>query len=149
MKVSAVSPDIYKIPLPKGAIYPNLLWETDLEDAKTVYIVEIVPLKAFISLCKDPYINMMPPASEWPQTMRDEYISGQNPSNRFAMPRIGFAERKLRQTFGDWILQRSRTVWAVGFTNGRHRVRIAEFLGAEYIPVQIHPSELEQFRSSF
>ena len=37
--------------------------------------------------------------------------------------------------------EKYKSVWSVGFVNGRHRTRIAEYLGAEFIPVQVNKSE--------
>ena len=147
MRIIQVTPDIYDIPLPAGSIYPNLRWETDLKHGTSDYEVVEVPLKRFIELCKDPAISMKEPASDWPQNMRDNYINGQNPTKPFAMPRIGFSERPKNRSLFEIITFKPSTIWAVGYTNGRHRVRIAEYLGAEYIPVQIHKSEALDLKS--
>jgi len=146
MRIIEVNPDLYEIPLPKGAVYQKLKWETDLPTAKCSYTVVEAPIAKFISLCKDPYQVMIPPASEWGESMRNEYIKGQDPSKRFGMPRIGFCERKNPRSLGDILTFQPKTVWAVGFTNGRHRVRIAEYLGAEYIPVQVPNSQVSDLR---
>lgn len=146
MNIIKISPDLYEIPLPKGSIYKRLRWVTDLDTSKSSYTVVEAPLSKFIALCKDPHIPMVRSASEWPGDMREEYIKGQDPKKRFAMPRIGFCERDVRRGILDILSFKPSTIWAVGFANGRHRVRIAEYLGAQYIPVQLPNTQVKDFQ---
>lgn len=150
MKTIKLSDDLYRIPLPKGAEYPHLEWSTDLpmdRFAETQEVVE-VPLAKFLSLCVDPAIPMVPHADEWTEKKRLQYIEGQDSNkNNIEMPRIGFSERDSQRSLKEVILRKPKTVWAVGFVNGRHRVRIAEKLGAKYIPVQISKAESAELKS--
>jgi hypothetical protein len=149
MKTIKLSDDLYQIPLPKGAEHSHLEWSTDLpmtRFAETHEVIE-VPLAKFLSLCLDPAIPMIPHADEWTEKKRLQYIEGQDfNKNSIEMPRVGFSERDSQRSLLQIVLREPKTVWAVGFVNGRHRVRIAEKLGAKYIPVQINKVESAQLK---
>ncbi|MBU2877448.1 hypothetical protein [Aliiglaciecola lipolytica] len=150
MKIIKLSDDLYRIPLPNDAKYPYLEWKTDLtmqQFAKSIDVVE-VPLVKFIALCVDPAIPMVPHADTWAKEKLSRYVDIQNCEKyNMDMPRIGFSERDLKRNLLQILLRRKpETVWAVGFVGGRHRVRIAEKLGAQFIPVQINKSESDDFK---
>ncbi|MGI2111792.1 plasmid fertility inhibition factor family protein [Shewanella frigidimarina] len=144
MLIEQINPDLFKIPLPIGAVYPHLIWKTDLPSNRFSDDWEVIfaPMKRFIDLCIDPSIKMIDPAEGWNTDKREEYIKGQSPEDySMSMPRIGFSQRDLRVSTFMGLLGKTKSVWSVGFVNGRHRTRIAEYLGAEFIPVQVNKSE--------
>lgn len=144
MKIIKLSDDLYRIPLPKGAKYPFLEWKAELtmrQYSGSIDIIE-VPLKKFISLCIDPAIPMISHADSWPQEKLSHYIEGQDPEKYIMqMPRIGFSKRDSNRNLLQVLSRMPKSVWAVGFVNGRHRVRVAEKLGAQFIPIQVNKSE--------
>lgn len=146
MKIIKLSDDLYRIPLPNGAVYPFLEWKTDLamrQFAKSIDVIE-VPLVKFLTLCVDPAVPMIPHADTWSKEMLSRYVDGQK--RNIEMPRIGFSERNLNRSLLQIITRKPKTIWAVGFVGGRHRVRIAEKLGAKFIPVQINKSESDDLQ---
>jgi hypothetical protein len=144
LRVIKINSDLFKIPLPNGSVYTHLLWKTDLPVDRFghEWVVVYVPMKQFIDLCIDPYIKMIEPAELWIAKKREEYIKGQNPEYyNMPMPRIGFSDRELIQTSFMGLISKKQYIWCVGFVNGRHRTRIAEYLGAQFIPVQVSKFE--------
>lgn len=151
MFVEPINADLYKIPLPEGAVYPFLIWKTDMPSDRfsEKWEVVIVPLKKFISLCFDSPIKMIESAEFWSIAKREKYIKGHEPDDcPLCMPRIGLSLRTLKQSLykDDVFLNKNSLYWTIGFANGRHRTRIAEFLGAEFIPVQIEKSNVSNFK---
>ena len=149
MKIIKLSDDLYRVPLPNDAKYPYLEWKTELpmtQFAKSIDVVE-VPLAKFIALCVDPAIPMVPHADTWSKEKVSRYLEGQNHEKyNMQMPRIGFSERNLGRNLLQVLSLKPKTIWAVGFVNGRHRVRIAEKLGAKFIPVQVNKSESDDLK---
>ena len=149
LRVQRISSDLFKIPLPSGSVYTHLLWQTDLPSVRFghEWVVICVPLKQFIDVCIDPYIKMIESAEQLTVEKREEYIKGQNPEcYNMPMPRIGFSCRESINTSFMGLVSKKQYVWSVGFVDGRHRTRIAEHLGAQYIPIQISKFEVVPLR---
>jgi hypothetical protein len=90
---------------------------------------------------------MIEQAVDWEDKLRQRYIDGQEPGKYMMLtPRIAFSVRMIKKLGIINSFLPTTTVGYVSFVNGRHRVRIAEYLGAEYIPVQIHKSEANNFK---
>ncbi|EGQ7796230.1 hypothetical protein I6Y99_005035 [Vibrio parahaemolyticus] len=146
----------FKINLPSDSKYPYLLWREDLDTAEVCFYdcCETV----WVSVDKLIYYagnnanihTMILDANSWDKEKRESYIWGINPFHEDGLlrtPRVFFhdSEREVIKSrfFGLW---RKRTLVKhqyVGFINGRHRTRIAEFLGAKTIPVQVNKDNAE------
>jgi hypothetical protein len=148
MEVQTIDNNNFKIPLPESAPYNHLIWTADLPTENfPEYELIHAPMEQFISLCKDPYISMIEQAVDWEDKLRQRYIDGQEPGKYMMLtPRIAFSVRMIKKLGIINSFLSTTTVGYVSFVNGRHRVRIAEYLGAEYIPVQIHKSEVNNFK---
>ena len=144
----------FKIDLPLGAIYEHLHWKEDLDTDKehfkdyTTVWVDTAKLISYAE--KNPKNPMIPNVQAWDDDKRDRYIQGANPNDGIGLlcnPRVHFHDYEHEviesKLFG---LKKKRSVIKVqyvGFVNGRHRARIAEYLGAAKIPVQVNKDNVD------
>ena len=144
----------FEIELPDGAVYKNLCWKEDLDSERECYkdyTVIWVDLEKFIHFAeKAPDIKFASHASSWEKEKREAYILGNDPKDPVGLlntPRVVFNDDEVNviesKLLGFMKKKRTKKLQYIGFVNGRHRTRIAEFLGAKKIPVQVHNNNAE------
>ena len=110
-----------------------------------IYPVLWVSVRPFVELWINSFrSDIVPPYSDWPP-------SEQSGRKMFLMqcprlPLVGAQMVKYRLNRTIWNLFRNLPVFErpdVGFSNGRHRFRAMEGLGATAIPVQVAPDNLQ------
>nr|PMP26128.1 hypothetical protein BCS90_23595 [Vibrio cyclitrophicus] len=144
----------FKIDLPPGSAYEYLCWKEDLDTSRecfrdyTTVWVDIDKLVYYAESKSN--IAMVSSVDAWSSDKRDHYIKGVNPHDDVGLlstPRVFFHdyEEELveRRFFGFRQKIRIVKIQYAGFVNGRHRTRIAQYLGAKKIPVQTSKDNVE------
>ncbi len=144
----------FKIDLPSGSVYEYLCWKEDLDTDRECfsnYTTVWVDTAKFISYAeKSPNVPMISNVESWDDNKRERYTKGANPNDgigHLCTPRVVFNDYEdevIESKFLGFQKERSIVkVRYVGFVNGRHRTRIAEYLGAKNIPVQVSKDNVD------
>jgi len=137
--------DIYGnviLAIPGDLLGGPLVWHKNTCDE--YLLVAVSPDKLF-ALKPDPLdIERSGPAHEWTEEQRLYQIRENRSDGRACLPipRIGWAERETRgKIFPDKFM-------VLCFVYGSASARLAQYLGVSCIPVQVHKSQVDDFKQA-
>lgn len=128
------------LPIPGNLLGGPLVWHKNT--GHDYLLVSVTPDKLF-ALKPDPLdIERSGPAHEWTEDQRLYQLRENRSDGRTCLPipRIGWAERETPgKIFPDKFM-------GLCFIHGSASARLAQYLGVSWIPVQVHKSQVDDFK---
>lgn len=147
---------IFKITFPENSLYESVEWRERFDCSWPCFAnhhVVWVDVNKLVELAeRDPNSSFLPHVSQWSDDKREHHLKKAESNET-----VGYLDTPFVTFFTQvstikryWFFKKRIITRSVGFVDGRHRVRIAQFLGATRIPVITQASsksDLERYCS--